>query len=349
MSNTTHTSQSSGRAEKIKLSVGEARSLAEEALRELSFSDEEARIIADTLINAELCDYSHLGLTRILNLAENPKIKLPREPMRIVHETDVSALIDGGNGVACFTFCRATELAITKARANGISVVGLYNSYFSGRGAYYVEMVANADLIGIHFATATPQVLPYGGARPALGTNPIAVGMPSSRGPIVFDAGMAAIMFGDIVLKARLGEALPPGVAVDGSGRPTLDAEEALKGGALPFGGHKGYVLSCCVQAMGLLAGAALARGQVQDYGFLMIVIDPKLLIPTSTFKEQLSELVDRIKSTPRQLGVDEIRFPSERAFRERKRRISANVVTLDRKIFDELRAIVDGQRRGGS
>jgi LDH2 family malate/lactate/ureidoglycolate dehydrogenase len=270
------------------------------------------------LINAELCDYSHLGLTRILNIAENPRTSQPRQPISVVHETEVSALFDGGNNVACFSLYRATEHAIEKARKNGFSIVGVYNSYFSGRGSYYVEMAAKADLVGIHFASAPPQVVPLGGTSPALGTNPIAVAMPSDRGPIVFDAGMASIMRGDIILKARLGESLPSGVADDASGRMTCDPKKALEGGALPFGGHKGYVLSCCVQAMGLLAGAALAKGQVQDFGYLMIVFDPALLMPAPQFKQQLSELIDRIKSTPRQPGVDEIKFPSERASRER-------------------------------
>jgi len=330
-------SRRSNFTDKIELSVAKARELGEKALQKLSFSEEEARVITDTLINAELCDYSHLGLTRILNIAENPKTYETRKPIEIVHETDISALIDGGNTVACFSLYRATELAIKKAKVNGFAIVGVYNSYFSGRGAYYVEMAAKADLVAIHFASAPPQVVPFGGARPALGTNPIAVAMPSEGDPIVFDTGMASIMLGDIILKARLGETLPPGVAVDASGQMTCDPKEALQGGALPFGGHKGYVLSCCVQAMGLLAGAALSKGQVQDFGYLMIVIDPKLLMPTSQFKQHFSELIKRIKETPRQPGVDEIKFPSERASRHRKERIAADIVSLERKIYDEL------------
>ena len=111
----------------------------------------------------------------------------------------------------------------------------------------------------------------------------------------------------------------------------------ANDGGVAPFGGHKGYGLSFAVQALGLLAGASLSHGNVQDYGFLFIAIDPAIMLPD--FEVQMSELVARIKATPRQPGVDEIRIPSERAFRERVQRRIEGIV-LDRKVVDALNAL---------
>ena len=110
----------------------------------------------------------------------------------------------------------------------------------------------------------------------------------------------------------------------------------ARDGGVAPFGGHKGYGLSFAIQALGLLAGAALRR-RVQDYGFLFIAIDPAIMLPD--FAAQMAELVARIKATPRQPGVDEIRIPSERAFREREQRRVEGIV-LDRKVVDALNAL---------
>ena len=123
-------------------------------------------------------------------------------------------------------------------------------------------------------------------------------------------------------------------------GNPTRDASAvAADGGVAPFGGHKGYGLSFAIQALGLLAGAALPRGDVQDYGFLFIAIDPAVMLPDGDFEAQMAELVARIKATPRQPGVDEIRIPSERAFREREQRRVEGIV-LDRKVVDALRAL---------
>jgi LDH2 family malate/lactate/ureidoglycolate dehydrogenase len=294
------------------------------------------RIIVAQLIDNALCGYPFASLPRILAMAQDAKTQQPRQPVRVVHDTPVSALLDGGNNVGYVAVHRAAQLAIDKARAQQFAVVGVYNSYYSGRNAYYMEMLVNAGLVGIHLASAQPHVVPPGGRRPALGTNPLCFGFPSAQGPVIVDLGTAALQWGEVLLHAHLGMPLPEGVGVDKDGQPTRDAREVVDGGVLPFGGHKGYALSFAVQAMGLLAGAALARGQVQDYGFLFIAFAPGLLIPAEQFTRQVSELIDCLKAIPRQAGVEEIRIPSERAWRERQRRRVEGLV-VERKVVEAL------------
>jgi LDH2 family malate/lactate/ureidoglycolate dehydrogenase len=257
----------------------------------------------------------------------------------VVHETPFSALMDGGNNVAYVVAYRAAELAARKAREHGMASVGAFNSFYSGRNAYFVERVVKEGLVCMHIASATPRALPPGGTRPALGTNPLCFGFPSDNGPVIVDMGTAALMWGDVGLHAHLGKPLPEGVAYDEHGRPTTDAAAALRGGVATFGGHKGYGLSFAVQALGLLAGAALARGEVQDFGFLFWAIDPDVMLPGGDFKRQMAELVTKIKATPRQPGVEEIRIPSERAYRERAQRRKEGIV-LDRKVVESLKAL---------
>ena len=93
------------------------------------------------------------------------------------------------------------------------------------------------------------------------------------------------------------------------------------------------------MQAMGLLAGSAIPRGSVQDYGFLFVVFDPGLLMPPENFTGQVSELIRAIKETPKQEGVADIRIPSERAFRERDRRREEGIV-VESKVVDSLNAL---------
>ncbi|MGH8066891.1 MAG: Ldh family oxidoreductase [Candidatus Entotheonellia bacterium] len=323
----------------IRLSVTEATALGSRALHHLGFADDEVRVIVDQLIDNALCGYPFASLPRILAIARDVKTSQPRQPVRVVHDTPVSALLDGGNHVGYVAVYRAAQLAIDKARTHHFAVVGVYHSYYSGRNAYYMELIAKAGLVGIHLASGQPRVVPSGGTRPALGTNPLCFGFPSAQGPVIFDMGTAALQWGEVLLHAQLGTPLPAGVGLDQEGRPTRDAQETLLGGVLPFGGHKGYGLSFVVQALGLLAGAALARGQVQDYGFLFIAFDPGLLIPVDEFTRQVSELIDRLKATPRQPGVVEIRIPSERAFRERERRHVEGLV-FDRTVVEALHAL---------
>jgi LDH2 family malate/lactate/ureidoglycolate dehydrogenase len=323
----------------VRLSVTEATTLGSRALHRLGFADDEVRIIVDQLVDNALCGYPFASLPRILAIARDAKSTQPRQPVQVVHDTPVSALLDGGNHVGYVAVYRAAQLAIDKALARQFAVVGVYNSYYSGRNAYYMEMIVKAGLVGIHLASGQPRVVPSGGTRPALGTNPLCCGFPSAQGPVIFDMGTAALQWGEVLLHAELGTPLPTGVGLDREGHPTRDARKTLLGGVLPFGGHKGYGLSFVVQALGLLAGAALARGQVQDYGFLFIAFDPGLLIPVDEFKRQVSELIDRLKATPRQPDVAEIRIPSERAFRERERRRIEGLV-FDRAVVEALRAL---------
>jgi LDH2 family malate/lactate/ureidoglycolate dehydrogenase len=328
----------SDRPDGVRLSVAEARALGEATLRRIGYPADEAAIITDQLIDNALCGYRFASLPRILAIAEDEKTNRPRTPVRMVRETPVSALVDGGNKLGYVTAYRGAEIAIAKAKASGIAIVGVHNSYYSGRNAYYVEQIVREGLVAIHTASAKPHVVPPGGRRPALGTNPFSVGFPSANGPVIYDIGTASLMWGEVLLMARLGEALPEGIGFDAAGNPTRDARAVAQGGGVvPFGGHKGYGLSFAVQALGLLAGAALPRGDVQDYGFLFIAIDPAVMLPD--FPAQMGELVARIKATPRQPGVDEIRIPSERSFREREQRRAEGIV-LDRKVFDALHAL---------
>jgi L-2-hydroxycarboxylate dehydrogenase (NAD+) len=85
---------------RVHLSVADARDLAEGALRGAGYDHEEARIIADHVIDAALCGYEYSGLAKILNIVENESWKRPRHPMKVLRETDVSIAYDGGNNVS---------------------------------------------------------------------------------------------------------------------------------------------------------------------------------------------------------------------------------------------------------
>src|SRR5271165_1469164 len=129
---------------RVHLSVADARDLAEGALRGIGYDADEARILADHMIDAALCGYEYSGLAKILNIPEHRRFKLPRHPMKAIRETEVSALYDGGNNVGMLAMYYATRAAIEKAEQRGFSVVGVTNSWMSGRSAYYCEMIAKA-------------------------------------------------------------------------------------------------------------------------------------------------------------------------------------------------------------
>jgi LDH2 family malate/lactate/ureidoglycolate dehydrogenase len=322
---------------RVRLSIADARALAEGALRAVGLRDDEARIVADHVIDAAMCGYEYSGLAKILNVAESEHFREPRRPMRVLRETEVSLAFDGGNNVGMLALFHAAQATIRKAAAYGIALVSVTDAWMSGRSAYYVEMIARAGLVAIHTAASSPLVAPPGGRRPVLGTNPIAIAAPSSRGPIVLDMGTSAFMMTEVMLRERLREPLPEGVALGPGGEPTRDATAARRGALLPFGGYKGFGLALMIQMLALLAGSA--SDAASDYGYLFVAFRPDLLGPADAFERAATQLVERVKATPRQKGFEDIRVPSERAFRCRERALREGI-EINRTIFDALVAL---------
>src|SRR5260370_4391304 len=199
---------------RIELWVAGVGDLAEGALCGIGFDDKEARVVGDHVVDAALCGYEYSCLAKILNLPESEHFKLPRRPMKVLRETDVSIAFDGGNNVGMLSLFYAAEATIRKATAHGIALVSVADAWMSGRSAYYVELIANAGLVAIHTAASSRLVAPPGGAKAVLGTNPIAIAVPSSRGPIVLDIGTSAFMMTEVMLPERLAQLLHEGVAL---------------------------------------------------------------------------------------------------------------------------------------
>ena len=320
--------------DRIHLSVADARALCEAALRGIGYDHAEAGIIADHLIDAALCGYEYSGLPKLLNILDNPHFNAPRQAPRVLRETGVSVLIDGGNNTGMLALHYATNVAIEHARTQGFALVGVTNAWMSGRSAYFVEMIARAGLVGIHTVSAGPQVAPLGGAKAALGTNPIAFGFPMEGGPLVFDMGTSAFMGTDRQFRERLGIPLPDGVALDADGRPTTDPAAARGGALLPFGGHKGFGLALAMHALGVLCTPSPGAGNPS--GYLFIAFKPDMFVPLEEYRRSLADWIAAIKATPRQEGIDEIRIPGERARRERAR-LTKEGIEIDRRIHDAL------------
>jgi len=296
----------------------------------IGYEPQEARILADHVIDAALCGYEYSGLPKLLNVADDPRHRAGRRPIRIAKETSVSVLFDGGNQSGMLGMYYATRAAIERAGAHGFALIGVNDIWMSGRSAYYVEMAARAGLIAIHTVAAPPMVAPLGGAEARLGTNPIAFGFPMDGDPLVIDLGTSAFMGTDLQFRERLGIPLPDGVAIDERGRPTTDARAARRGALLPFGGHKGYALALALHALGVSAH------------YLFIAFKPDLFLPLDDYRRALAVEIAAIKATPRQDGIEEIRIPGERAYRERARR-TRDGIEIDRRIHDALIQLAEG------
>ena len=157
---------------RVHLSCDEAQRLSMAALRGLGYPEADAALIAGHVLDAALCGYEYSGLAKILHVGQFMQGRPVQGPMRVLQETPVSALLDGANHTGMVAVDRATDLVIAKAQAQGFGIVGVNQTWMSGRSAYFVERIARAGLVGLHAIGSRALAAPPGAAAAAIGTLP---------------------------------------------------------------------------------------------------------------------------------------------------------------------------------
>ena len=321
----------------MQLSIKDATDLAVRALTHAGMAAHAAKVVADHLVDANLCGHEFSSLPRLLAIADELRKKPPPGDIRVVRENRCSAVIDGGDNVAYVVSITAIDKAVEICKDAGVAVVCANNTWFSGRLAYYVERVARQGFVALHTTNSTARVAPFGGIDRVLGTNPVAVAFPSDDDPLVIDIGTSSTSWGDAELARAKGELLPEGVAVDAQGRVTTDPVAALAGAFLPWGGHRGSGLALAVQLFGVLAGSAPVIDDVSNYGLFFLVIDPDVLMTAGDCKARVSELRRTIKSTRPMKGASRVRVPGDASLQRRKEALAAGVVNLDERVYRRI------------
>ena len=325
----------------MRLTVAEARSLAGRVMRALGHDDDEARIIADHLIDCELRGVHYGGLPRALSIADRlTRTGVSRQPIRVDRDTPVSAHLDGADRIGYVVAHRATQLAIEKALLSGIAVVGANNTWYTGMLSHYAEMAAARGVVTMIASNASPWVAPYGASEGRVGTNPICFGFPSAGEPVIWDIGTAAIMHAEVVLAQRLGRELPAGVAFDAAGRPTRDPAAALEGAFAAWDGHKGSGLAIVVQLLGGLAGGDFTPPELAGFGFLIIAVRPDLLGEPGTFMSGVAQFADSVRGARPVEGGPPVRMPFDRSREDRQRRLAEDVIEVEDGLFSALTAV---------
>jgi LDH2 family malate/lactate/ureidoglycolate dehydrogenase len=218
---------------------------------------------------------------------------------------------------------RAMEEATRRARQRGVGLVGVRNSNHFGMAAYFAMQALRHDMIGVALSNAPATMAPWGGARPYLGTNPMAIAVPAGdEPPIVLDMAMSTVARGKIILAAQEGLPIPEGWAVDPDSEPTTDPARALEGMVLPVGGAKGYGLATIVEILaGVLVGAAFGPhiGALYDnftspqrLGHLLGAIDVQAVDAAERFKGRMDRLIREIRAVPRARHIERIYLPGE-------------------------------------
>jgi LDH2 family malate/lactate/ureidoglycolate dehydrogenase len=325
------------------LTLSDARALVVAAMTGNGHTPDQADVIADHLLDCELRGLPFGGLARALSIVERVKaVSVAPQPIQVVAETPVSATIDGGDQVGYLVGMRALELAMTKARASGTAVVGARNTWYTGMFSYYLEKATTAGLAGMIAGSGPAVVAPHGGTEPRFSTNPIAFGFPADPAPIIWDIGTSAVMHGEVLLKARLGEKLEPGQAYDAAGQPTLDPVAALAGAFEVWGGHKGSGLALVVHLLGMMSGAAAAPSGVSDCGLFVLLVDPAALTDAADYRRSVSEFAASVRATRPVDGGSAVRVPFDRSVTCRAEALRRGTIDVPETVVGALRKAAD-------
>jgi LDH2 family malate/lactate/ureidoglycolate dehydrogenase len=302
-------------------------------------SEEDAHVIADVLLEAELRGRSTHGLIRLPGIAGRCE-RGPRRPMRLEKDGPSYALIDGQENLGYLVAHRCARIAVGKADSTGVAVVGARNTGHCGMLGYYVGMVADAGMVGVMACDTSPRIAPWGGTTPVLGTNPLAAAFPAPEGQVLADLSTGAVTSGQLLMAIKDGEEIPDGLALGPDGRLTTDPAQARLGAGLPFGGHKGYALSLVVQLLSaVLTGATPVPEAGKDYGIFLLAVSPSIFGDREAFQDGVAQLVTRIKAARRAEGVEEILVPGDRAWRQREHGLRQGL-DVDEALLDELRRL---------
>lgn len=300
----------------------------------LGVSHADAAIASDVLLAADLRGVESHGLIRLHTYygsrLQNGTID-PASPISIVKETPATLLLDGGKGLGQVVSHTAMTRAIEKAEQTGVAIVSVRNSNHYGIAGYYAMMALPHDMIGISFTNAQPLVAPTHGRTPLLGTNPIAVAVPSAtQRPFVLDMATSIVPIGKITVYDKAKKEIPAGWGINKSGEVTQSPAEVLNGGALlPLGGtellrgYKGYGLAMMVDIFsGVLSGAAFGgdvgrprenKGANVGHFFAAIKIDA--FRPLDEFKQDMDALLLQMKNAPKAGGEERIYIHGEKEF----------------------------------
>jgi len=316
------------------------REFTQQAFVKAGVPDDDAAVVTDNLIEANLRGVDTHGITRLLAIyikRLRAGIVNAHPNITIASESSSAILVDGDNGLGAVVATWAMQEAIRRAGQHGACWAGVRHSNHFGATAYFTLMAAARDMVGIGMTNGPAAMAPWGGSKAYMSTNPISFAVPGEEEPVVFDMATSVAARGHILLAVTRGdERIPEGWALDKDGRPTTDPQAAVEGTVMPMAGYKGYVLSMMIDILcGCLTGAAFGPhlgplyGQFerpQDIGHLLGAIDIGQMVPIGAFKSRLAQMVQEIKATPLAAGASGIFIPGEIEAGKRTRRLQEGI-----------------------
>ncbi|MCC5975864.1 MAG: Ldh family oxidoreductase [Rubellimicrobium sp.] len=326
----------------MSVTIEKVRHLSEAALRAHGAGAVQAASVARAVARAEAVGNVICGLYYLESYClqlRSGRVRGQAVP-RVSRPRPGAVKVDAGFGFAQPAFDAGLGEAVAAARTNAVATLAVAHAHTCTALGYFTERIGAEGLIGLGFTNASPVVAPPGGARPVIGTNPIALTVPGpTRDPdrplLQFDFSTSAVALGKITMAKAAGIPIPAGWAVDADGRPTTDPDAALQGALVSAGGHKGWGFGLMAEVMAAcltgsvnsldVSGLKAAEGPPHDLGQLYILIDPAT--HTDEFAARFARLADAVADQ------DGARLPGTR-------RVIREAVALDPDLWARVQAL---------
>jgi L-2-hydroxycarboxylate dehydrogenase (NAD+) len=332
------------------IAVGALRALIMAVLEALGATASTAGTQADQLVEAELRAHPSHGLQRLPMLVRRIRNGVidPSTTGEHTWRTRSVLAVDGQRGLGPPVAVAALDSIVERAGETGVAMAAISNANHLGMLAPYVERAAAAGVVALATTTSEPLVHAWGGRDAAVGTNPLAIGVPTSTDPVVLDMATGAISRGKVIDHANRNEPLPPGTVVDADGNPTIDPHAALDGAIAPFGGPKGYALSVGLQLLvGALTTSTLGRDvvgtldatKVCNKGDVLLCFDPQVVSGRDR-TGAVSAFVDELRSTQPVDPAEPVDVPGDRSRRVRAEHLSVGRLPVSGAVWEQIRAI---------
>jgi len=331
-----------------RVEVGELRALVSAVFRACDMGTEDADLLADSLVAADLGGVHSHGVLRVPEYVK----KLtgegvdPRGRPRVVRELGGCLVVDGGNSMGQIGAHFAMEGAIERATQTGIAAAAIRGSNHCGAVAYFAELALPHDMIGVATTNALPTMAPEGGAERILGINPLSVAIPAGEEPpIVYDAAFSGSAHGKIRVHLQKGLELPAGWALDQQGQPTTDPAAAIDGLLVPIGGFKGASLAMIMGILSSMLSGASYGTELGDMeagprpgadGHFVAAISVAAFEDVDRFKERVDGSIRQVHECGRAPDVEALYVPGEKEHRRREQ-YSRDGVPLNRVTLGDM------------
>ncbi len=308
--------------ETIRVDADGLRGFVRAVLESVDVPAEDAGIVADCLLTANLSGVDSHGVVRLAHYVrrlQNGTI-WSRPTISVERTASSVAIVDGGDGLGHVVTYRACDEAMTLAGETGTAVVSVRNSSHFGMTGFYVLRLVSKGFVGMMMTATDAFLIPFGARKPFFGTNPLAIGFPAPGIPVLLDMATTSIPYGKVALAQTEGHEIPSDWGLDEKGNPTTDPNRIA--GLHPIAGPKGSGLAMvidifCSLLSGMPYGPHINKmyGEMDDpreLGHFVAIWDVRRFMPLEAFKERMGAMLDEFHALPPAEGFDRVYYPGE-------------------------------------